>query len=352
MKVLIVLPKLTLGGVETCCENLACALLAAGHEPAVIALYRYESAISKRIEEAGIKLHYLDKKPGADFSMYKKLRKIIRAEKPDVIHTHLYVTKYVIPASFAIKAKRVHTMHNIASEENLTKMGNFLNHIFFKLCKVQPVAISEKVRATTSEMFNIPEEKIPIVFNGIPLNRCMVKESTEIADKMVILNIGRFTEQKNQIALIDAMHKVHEKHPEAELHIYGEGELQSELEERIGDASYIKLCGLIGHIYPVLHDADIFALPSTYEGLPMTLIEAMGTGLPIVASAVGGVPELISDGETGFICETNAQSIADKINECIEKSELRADCAKSALEKSRCFSSEAMAEGYVKIYQG
>lgn len=352
MKVLIVLPKLTLGGVETCCENLACALAAAGHKPVVVALYRYESAISRRLEEAGIKLYYLDKKPGADFSMYGKLRGIIRTEKPDVIHTHLYVTKYVIPASFAIKVKKVHTMHNIASEENLTKMGNFLNHIFFKLCKVRPVAISERVRTTTAEMFNIPEEKIPIVFNGIPLNRCQVKENTELADSPIILNIGRFTEQKNQIALIDAMHMVHEKHPEAELHIYGEGELQGELEKRIGGAEYIKLCGLIGNIYPVLSGADIFALPSSYEGLPMTLIEAMGTGLPIIASAVGGVPELITDGETGFICKTGAESIADKINECIEKSELRATCAKSALEKSRRFSSEAMAEGYIKIYQG
>ncbi len=352
MKVLIVLPKLTLGGVETCCENLATALKKAGHEPVVVALYRYESAISKRIEEAGIKLYYLDKKTGADFSMYKKLRKIIRTEKPDVIHTHLYVTKYVIPASFAIKVKKVHTMHNIASEENLTRMGNSLNRIFFKFCKVQPVAISEMVRATTSEMFKIPGEKIPIVFNGIPLDRCLVKESTELSDRPVILNIGRFTEQKNQIALIDAMHLVHEKHPEAVLHIYGEGELQSELEKRIGGAEYIKLCGLIGNIYPILADADIFALPSSYEGLPMTLIEAMGSGLPIIASAVGGVPELITSGETGFICGTNAQSIADKINECIEKSELRAACAKSALEKSRRFSSEVMAEGYIKVYQG
>jgi len=353
MKILIVLPKFTLGGVETMCENLATALQKKGHSPVVVSLYTYESAITKRLDELGIKRYSLDKKPGLDFSIKGKLREIIAAEKPDVIHTHLYVTKYVVPAARGCKALRVHTMHNVAAEENLTPMGVTLNKFYFKYCHLRPIAISQKVRETTADMYGYPENEIPIVHNGIDLGKCLPKKDVNIGEDRParIVNIGRFTEQKNQYELIRAAELLHNKGVNFVLDIYGEGELESSLRAEIADVDYIRLCGTVGDCYEVLSGADVFALPSNYEGLPMTLLEAMGSGLPIVASGVGGVPELIEPEESGLLCHTDAEDIACQLERMIKDEALRKRCAMGALLRSEQYSSEVMAAKYLRVYE-
>ena len=360
MKILIVLPKFTLGGVETMCENLACALQDAGHTPVMVSLYTYESAITRRLNARGVRIFYLDKKKGFDPFIKGRLTRLIESEAPDAVHMHLYVTKYAVPATRAAAhalghpIPMIHTMHNIASLENETPFGNALNRRYYRKGDVTVVAISKNIRDSIVDFYGIPAKEIPVVYNGVPLNRCLIKTNyeTEEGDGAVIhiVNIGRFTSQKNQIELIRAMKIVHEVYPQAVLDIYGEGELRGALEDEIADADYIKLCGVVDDAYEVLRAADVFALPSEYEGFPMTLIEAMGTGCPIVATPVGGVTELISDHETGLLCDTYADSIAYAIAELLASEALRASCGKAALAASSAYSDAAMAQGYLKVY--
>ena len=104
------------------------------------------------------------------------------------------------------------------------------------------------------------------------------------------------------------------------------------------------------NVYPYLHDADIFTLPSIYEGNPMTIIEAMGTGLPIVASRVGGIPDMIHDGESGILVEPEPRAVCDALARMVEDGALRRRLGENAKAQSRQFSAEHMAEDYLTCY--
>ena len=104
MKILQVIPYFCFGGAETMCENLTYSLRSLGHEVTVVSLYQERTPIAQRMEETGVKILYLDKKLGLDISMVPKLMKIMRQEKPDVVHTHLDVIKY---ATVAAKARNL-----------------------------------------------------------------------------------------------------------------------------------------------------------------------------------------------------------------------------------------------------
>ena len=99
-----------------------------------------------------------------------------------------------------------------------------------------------------------------------------------------------------------------------------------------------------------LHRSDIFVLPSLYEGISLAIIEAMGTGLPIVASDVGGMPNMITDGADGLLCEPTAQSVAEKLEKLIENQELRIRLGQKAVVSAERFSASSMLKGYLDIY--
>ena len=126
MKIIQIMPDFGMAGAETMVENLTYGLAAEGHDVLVISLFDLHTAITERIENRGIKIKYLGKKRGFDPSIISKMRKIIKAYQPDVIHTHRYVLPYAFLASMGFKAKRVHTVHNVAQKEQ-TKVGKSIN---------------------------------------------------------------------------------------------------------------------------------------------------------------------------------------------------------------------------------
>ena len=113
----------------------------------------------------------------------------------------------------------------------------------------------------------------------------------------------------------------------------------------------VHFLGSQGNVYPYLHDADIFLLPSDYEGMPMTIIEAMGTGLPIVATRVGGVPDMICHEQSGLLTELTAQAVSDACAKLAADAAMRERLGLQAREDSRRFSAEYMAQQYLKEYE-
>ena len=149
MKIIQVIPFLGMGGAETMCENLVYELKKLGHEVIVVSLYNKETVITQRLKEASVDVRFLDKKNAFDFSMFKKLKKLFKQEKPDVIHTHLYVTKYVFPVACKLKIKVVHTIHNEARKE-ATKFWRTFNKYYYKKSLVIPVALSKSIDTAPS----------------------------------------------------------------------------------------------------------------------------------------------------------------------------------------------------------
>ena len=354
MKIVQIMPEFGLAGAETMCENLTYELRKLGHEVVVISMYDYHSAITDRLESAGICVKYLHKKPGMDFSMILKMKKVLEEVHADVVHTHLYCAQYALPAAIMAGVKhRVHTVHNIAEKEN-GKLARKLNKFFFKQCNLKPVALSELIRDSVEEEYKIKRENIPVVFNGIDLFKCVPKDNYEVKENFKILHIGRFSEQKNHVGLLKSFHLFHKKYPNTELWLIGEGEKQSEVDAYVrqnGLSKHVKFLGLQSNVYQYLYNADIFTLPSNYEGIPMTLIEAMGTGLPIVATAVGGVPDMLTNGVNALLVDNTPEAIAKAFEQYLLSEDLRKEHGEKARERSDAFSAFTMASEYERIYK-
>lgn len=353
MKIIQIMPDFGLAGAETMVENLSCSLAAEGHDVLVISFFDLHTAITERIENKGIKIEYLGKKRGFDPSIISKMRRIIKAYQPDVIHTHRHVLPYAFLASLGLKVKRVHTVHNVAQKEQ-TKAGKTINGVLFQHFNVVPVALSEEIQRTIQEVYGLPDNRIPVVFNGIDLSRCIVKESYARKDTFTVLHIGRFMDVKNHELLLRSFARFKEHHSDARLQLLGDGELKENMMQLAGQLNItdaVEFAGLQSNVYPWLHNADVFILPSKFEGMPMTLIEAMGTGLPIIASDVGGIPDMLMDQKDALLIAPKEENILVALESIYSDEEKRKRLGRNAWDKSAVFSAITMAKKYADIYE-
>lgn len=353
MKIIQIIPAFGVAGAEIMCENLSCALKSLGHEVVVVSLYDFYSPITERLEKANTDLRYLGKKSGLDFHVVKKLRKILKEERPDAIHTHLYAFKYAVLAARGTNCRIIHTVHTLAEKES-GPLDRALGQIFFKKPNIVPVALSGFIQTTIASQYKLEKSKIPVIFNGIDLSKCWPKQDYACRDALKILHIGRFTELKNHIGLVRAFERFHARYPNSRLQLVGDGETKGDIQRYVQDhnlSDSVDFLGLQADVYGFLHEADIFTLPSLYEGVPMTLIEAMGTGLPIVATAVGGVPDMLQNGVNALLIDPDPEAICDALFAYTKDAGLRKRHGENAKSRALLFSSQAMAQNYLEVYQ-
>lgn len=351
MKIIQVIPLLDLAGAETMCENLTNGLIKLGHEVTVVSLYDYQSVVTERMQRNGINIVYLNKKNGADISIIFKLIKIFREYKPEVVHSHLYAGKYAhIAASLCRIPGKIYTIHNIATKE-AGRLNRLFNRFLFKKCNVIPVSLSEKIQKSVMLEYNIESIFTPVVFNGVPMEKCHKKN--DYAGNKKILHVGRFTTAKNHEVLVKSIANLAERGHDIKLYLYGQGELEESVKELVNNIhmeNNIYFCGLTDDIYSKMEKCDIFVLPSIYEGMPMTLIEAMGTGMPILASNVGGIPDMIENEKSGLLCEPTIDGVVSGLERLIESEKERKQYGENAIISSEKFSADKMAKNYYDIY--
>lgn len=355
MKVIQVIPNLNLAGAERMCEALTLELINKGIEVKIVSLFSYNTPITQELIHAGVEIIFLDKKRGMDLSIIKKLKKIFEQEKPDVVHSHLNAQKYaMIAAKQAAVPICVHTVHNVAEKE-LSTLDRLLAKKFYKKYQVIPVALSELIQRTIINVYGVSFDSIPVILNGINLSNCIRKDNYAIGQTIKILHIGRFAEQKNHKGLIDAFKIFHAIKPNSVLELIGNGNTFDEIQKYVSDqnlGSAVSFLGLKTNVYQYINEADIFILPSLYEGIPITLIEAMGTGVPILATDVGGIPNMLSNNESAILTSVDSQEIANNLVRLSEDIQLRKQLGQNALARSQEFSSEEMARQYIKLYRG
>lgn len=354
MKIIQVIPAFRLAGAEIMCENLCVALKNAGETVIAVSLYSEQTAITERLVKNGVRVVFLEKKPGFDPAIFVKLVKLFREERPDVVHTHIYASKYALPAAVLAGVKRrVHTVHSMAQKEQ-GSTGRKINSFMYKHCSVTPVALSDEVRRSIQQVYGLPEKQIPAIYNGIDLSKCSPKETYDIKDCYTFLHVGRFMEVKNHETLIRAFAEIAAAHENVKLQLIGEGELRPQMEELVKSLkikSKVDFLGLQANVYPFLHDADTFCLPSKYEGIPMTLIEAMGTRLPIISCAVGGIPDMLTDEQNALLVSPDVEGIAHGMERLYSDRVLRERLGMAAERRSEDFSSETMAMKYINVYK-
>lgn len=353
MRIIQVMPEFGLAGAEVMAENLACSLKSKGHEVLMISFYNMHTAITERLEKNGIRIEYLGKKKGVDLSIVPKMRKIMKVFQPNIVQTHRYVLPYAFLSSVGLKVKRVHTIHNIAEKEVPRKQLP-LQKMLFKNFGVIPVAITPITKKSIETYYNLNDNEVPLIYNGIDLEKCIQKKNTKINESATVLHIGRFAPQKNHMMMVEAFAEVVKKYPTCELELIGDGDLVESVRQRVVELAIeknVRFIGLLDTVYTKMAESDIFILPSNYEGMPITLIEAMATGLPIVATAVGGVPDMIEDGKSGLLVDVSKEKIADAIIRLLKDEALREKVSHGAMMKASDFSLENMTKAYVELYQ-
>lgn len=351
MRIIHVIPNLNVGGAETMMKNLIIEQANAGHNVKVVAFYQSDSSIRKALEAVGIEILFIEKNPGFDLSVIMKLKRIFDNEYPDVIHTHLYVLPYVFLSSR--KRKIVHTIHTVAEKER-SGIAVYLTRMIYHSRRVTPVAISAEIRKSVSQFHDIPEDRIPVVLNGSPISNYYKKQSYEILDKVRIVHVGSLIPLKNHELMINVASMLKKQNIQFKMEFAGAGYLKEKLQEQVCNLSLedcVEFVGLKDDISLFLKDADLFIFPSQYEGVPMSLIEAMASGLPIIASNVGGIPDMIDSSINGILIKPDVSELVNTISLLLGEEHLRESLGKEAVKKSKLFSSSVMYEKYMVLYQ-
>ncbi|GDX81685.1 glycosyl transferase family 1 [Deltaproteobacteria bacterium] len=311
MRIVELVPSLDVGGAERLAALLAQGLTTLGHDVTVVSMFAATGSwIEAELRAAGIELRFLDKQPGLDLRMIGRLRRVLRDLQPDVVHTHLHTLKYAWPAVGFRGPAIVHTVHNLAEHEVETHT-RAVHHVAFRL-GVEPVAIGDAVAESLKRVYGrTPRSVIP---NGIRVadfrspagtrertRQALASQLGFEADTTLFFTAGRLNEQKNHAGLLDAF--ASPALASAHLLVAGEGALLGALQAQaaaLGVASRVHFLGVRRDVSTLMAAADAFVLASNWEGNPLVVLEAMAAGLPVVATDVGCVAELVSH-ETGRV---------------------------------------------------
>jgi glycosyltransferase involved in cell wall biosynthesis len=361
IRVLEILASLRRAGAEHVAVSIACRLDREKFDPAVISMFDpFPGGLEPVLEQSGIRTWHLGKRSGLDLRMYPRIAKVFREFRPHVIHTHSYVLRYALPASMGVASpERVHTVHNMADKEVET-LGRWIHRIGFRL-GVTPVAVATEVARSVETTYGLTG--VVTIPNGIdtarfgqPEQGAEWRREQGFADEdLLITSVARLEPQKNTLGLIDAFSSALKDDPRCHLLLAGDGQLREAARDRarhLGLSGRIRLLGVTAEVPALLAASDLFVLASDWEGNPMSVMEAMAAGLPVVATAVGGVPELIEDGVTGILVPPgDGESFARALGSLVERTDSRRRMGESARVQSARFSEAVMVDSYAALFE-
>jgi len=254
----------------------------------------------------------------------------------------------------------VHTVHNLAECE-VEPRARWLQRLAYRR-GVIPVAVAQEVAVSMERLYGIGNSRV--VWNCIPTDvYASPQTSREVwrakqgfsEEDVLFVCVARFAAQKNHALLISAFAKGPAADPKAHLVLAGQGVLRAQLQERVNElglTNRVHFLGLRRDIPDVLGAADIFALGSDYEGNPLSVIEAMAAGLPIVSTAAGGVPELLQNGKQGFIVQPgHGEELSEAMVILLKDRDLRRTMGAAAAARAKeNFDVSAMVKAYEDLY--
>ena len=350
MKIMMAIPSLGVGGAEKMVETLSKGLK--GRCEIVVVVYNLtDSILEKRLSESDIRIVELKKGKGFSISALLKARNVIRNERPDVIHTHLHALPYFWLASGHIPI--IHTVHTIADKEHTGIEKIVSGFIYRNSRKCITVAITKIVRESLIEEYGNRLDRALIVFNGVDFSNFMCKECYEKHNPFEIVHVGRFCAVKNHKLIIDCINILKEKGYDIHISLIGDGPDRKVIEHKVNELGLqreVSFKGVQDSVGSFLTNADMLILPSAYEGMPMSLIEAMGSGLPIVASNVGGIPDMIESGKDGVLITPSLDELCEAIADLYVNYEKRKYLGTNAFSRANRFSSIKMTNDYFSVY--
>ena len=357
---------LDFGGLENLMVERINRMPAERYRHAVVCLARANPAFTARISKPGVTVHVLDKQPGLSLGTHKALWALLRDLQPAVLHTYnLAAIEYGPAALLAGVPVRVNGAHgrDAGDPHGTNRKHNLLRRLmlpFYDVCYANSAAMEEWNR----QVIGVPAAKSRMLPNGIDAERFRVRGDGEArpyfnGGEIVIGTVGRVQDVKDHATLMDAFLLLRAQLPQygerLRLAIVGDGPLLQALRDKAaaaGIADAVWLPGARNDVPDLLRSFDVFALSSIAEGTPGAALEAMASGLPVVGTRVGGIPEVIDNGVTGqLVPPSNAAAMAAALKHYVEAPDLARRHGKAGRERVlRKYSMPAMVAAYQDMY--
>lgn len=327
IKVLFIIWSLEKGGAERFLVSLVKSMDRTRIEPVVCCL-NWKGMWATELEERGIQVIELNKRHKFDIKAFIDLFRLMRKERFLIVNTYLW-TADVIGRLAAFLAG---TPIVITTAQNVDQWKGWWHRLVDRLLSLRTkmlIAVSGAVKDYYHQKVGIPLSKIMVIPNAIewerftgPVNTIYLYDELGLTAKdFILVCIGRLTRQKGQRYLLGSISRLCRKYPQLKVLFVGYGEEENnllELAQKLGIDDIVRFLGYRQDIAQILHLSNALVLPSLYEGLPLCVLEAMAAAKPVVATRVGGVEELVKNGQTGFIvAPENIEALAGAINNLI-----------------------------------
>lgn len=363
LRVMHIIPMLGPGGAEHVVVHIARGLNRQRFEVAVLSIWRrVGSDLEQLLDHSDVQVSYLGKSSGFDGRIYQRLHRVLKDYRPDVVHTHLHVLRYALPSMLLLRQMScLHTVHNLAEREIEPRARCIQRYaLTHGLC---PVAVSKEVAVSLEQCYGIRNSRV--IPNGIPTSDYSVSRISRSEwrrregfrdDQILFVCVARFAPQKNHALLLKAFSGRPASDPRAHLVLIGEGDLHEQLTEHaasLGLTHKIHFLGLRTDIADALSATDVFVLSSDWEGNPLSVMEAMAAGLPIVSTAVGGVPDLFTNEKEGILVPPgNASRLSNAMAALLASTETRRSMGMGGQARAKNhFDVSRMIREYEQIYE-
>jgi glycosyltransferase involved in cell wall biosynthesis len=300
------------------------------------------------------------KRGGLDATLVPRLARALRRHAADVVHTHNPLPLiYGAPAARLAGARVVHTKHGVnpgsRGHRLLRRAAAWLAHAF--------VAVSDTTEQQARDLRDAPLARLSTIPNGIRLDRyapdprarAAIRDELGLGDAWVVGTVGRMDANKNQAMLVRAVAPLL-AHMNVRLVIVGDGVARPDVEAAVAalpDPSRVILAGRRMDVPRVVQAFDCFALSSISEGLPLVVPEAMAAGLPVVTTAVGGLPSVVDDGETGLLVPVDEAAMTTALASLAADPERARAMGQRARQVALArYSHDRMVDEYLALYRG
>ncbi len=353
--------RLSIGGLENGLINLVNEMDRDNFQHTIISLTDITS-LRERIKNNRVNLIEIGKKEGIDSRAYAKLYRVLRRIRPDVVHTRNLGTidcqliAFVSGVPIRIHGEHGRGMRNLDGDNPRDiQIRKFMKPFIHKY-----VALSKDIESWLVNSIGVPRDRIIQIYNGVDTEKFKPRQkNAKRNDIKKIITIGRLQSEKDQMTLIHAFSILLARPKNAQkirLVIVGDGPDRIRIEEHIenmGLADQIDVLGERDDIDRRLQECDIFALSSLTEGISNTILEAMSCGLPVVATDVGGNPELVIHGETGFLVpRKDPEAMAEAIQFYLDEPRLITEHGSKGRQRVvENFSLVNMVKGYESMYR-
>ncbi len=339
----------TSGGAERLAQDLHVDLMAAGIDAHLIGLMHCDTSGLRNATSLGLSSPY---KPSAIVALRKYLASL--APKPDIVHAHLFPTSACVSGLKrigVIPCPVVFTEHNTSNRRREKAIFKPLDGAIYSAFEMI-YCISAGTKTALVKAYPQLANKTEVIENGATL-RFEHFSPRRLSSQVKIVSVGRLSKQKNYAASLRAFSMLD---ADVEYTILGEGDDRADLEELAGSLGISDKVSFAGHkpdIMPFLQDADIFLIPSLWEGFGLAAVEGMNAGLPLVASDVPGLREVVGTaGGCGLlVAPSEPEAIAVALEALISDPQKRHEMGKAAFERAKLFDRQTMAATYISAYR-